>query len=315
MTPEFSPQIQFAGSLFNQFVRVATPFFFLAAGYFFALSVARGAEPIGLGVKLVWRLVMFFVFWSMLYILVPVEVFLQAPAAGYWSAVNITLHQALSMRSAFLFNGSSVHLWFLPAMSIAIAMLAVSCKLRLQYLLAGVAVALYIVGLLGGAYKATPIGFDLGIQTRNGPFFSTIFVVTGYLIARLEVRLAVRYCIGLITLGVVMRIVELMWVTGQYATPPSEIDFLLGTYPFGVGIFLLLMATTRLGEVGWMVKLSRYSAGVYCAHMLFVALFEPRAPYVTNTLWELLSPFVVLAATFAFVALLSKVKFLRPVVT
>ncbi|MDB6084653.1 MAG: hypothetical protein JWN43_2534, partial [Gammaproteobacteria bacterium] len=235
MAAAFSPRVRFFGELLNQFVRVATPFFFLAAGYFFAVSLERGALAIPLARKLIQRLMWFFVFWSVVYVLVPIDVLLQVPEAGYWSAVAVTLSRSMSLH--FFLNGSEVHLWFLPALSCALALLAVACRFRLERALMGVAASLFLIGLLAGAYKATPIGFNLGLNTRNGPFFSTVFVVSGFMIHRLGVMPTVRQAISLILLGIALRILELLWITGQYGTSPSRIDYLLGTYPFGVGIF------------------------------------------------------------------------------
>ena len=63
MAARFGPEVRFFGELLNQFVRVATPFFFLASGYFFAVSLSRGAGAVPLAGKLIRRLIVFFLFW------------------------------------------------------------------------------------------------------------------------------------------------------------------------------------------------------------------------------------------------------------
>src|SRR5882757_1655156 len=313
MVATFSPNVQFFVVLLNHFVRFATPFFFLAAGYFFAVSLERGAMAVPLARKLIKRLVLLFAFWSIVYVLVPIDILLDMPEAGYWSAVRVMMPRLISVR--FFLNGTSIHLWFLPALSCALALLAAACRFRLERGLIGLSAALFLIGLAAGAYKATPIGLDLGMNTRNGPFFSTIFVVSGFMIHRLRLIPTLREAISLIVLGAALRILELLWITGQYGTSPSRIDYLLGTYPFGVGIFLLLLTAKRLGEIKWMVGLSRYSAGVYCAHGLIVALLRARHPVVAYPLWEIARPFAVLALTLALVMSLAKVPVLRPVMT
>jgi surface polysaccharide O-acyltransferase-like enzyme len=313
MGAAFDPGTRFYGELLNQFVRVATPFFFLAAGYFFGASLARGASALPLAAKLVKRLMLFFLFWSAVYVMAPIELYMAAPEAGYWTAVHIMVSRVLSPH--FLLNGTKVHMWFLPALSISLALLAIACRFRLERWLMGLAIALYVVGLLAGAYKSTPLGFDLGMNTRNGPFFAAIFVVSGFMIYRRGLQVSLAWALGLIAGGVVLRIVELYWITGRYDTPPSGIDYLLGTYPFGVGIFFLMLSTKRLGEVGWMVRLSRYSAGVYCAHILIVELLKMKPPDPSDPLWEIARPFVALVLSFALVMSMSKVRVLRPVVS
>jgi surface polysaccharide O-acyltransferase-like enzyme len=313
MAATFDPNVRIYGEWLNQCVRVATPFFFLAAGYFFAVSLSRGATAGPLAARRIQRLILFFSFWSIVYILAPVEAYLQAPDAGYWSAVRVMISHSSSLH--FFLSGSKFHLWFLTALSCALVLLAAACRLRLERGLMGLAIVLFFLGLLGGAYKATLIGLDLGINTRNGPFFSTIFVVTGFLIHRLGLQVTWRQALSLIALGVALRILELLWITGRYHTSPSDIDYLLGTYPFGVGIFTLLLTAQRLGEINWLVGLSRYSAGAYCAHMLVVELLGVRASAPGDPLWEIARPFAAFALTFALVASLGKVPLLRPVVT
>ena len=309
----FDPQARFYGELLNQFVRVATPFFFLAAGYFFALSVSRGAAPLPLAIKLIKRLMGFFVFWSAVYIVVPVEYLLRAPGMDYPTAVRFMLSQSFSLH--VLLNGTKVHLWFLPALSCSLALLAGALRLGWRRALLPVAVALYVFGLIAGAYQNTPLGWDLPFNTRNGPFFGTLFVVSGYLMYSQGWEFTKRQALTLIAAGMGLRLLELWWISGRYGTAPSEIDYMLGTYPFGVGIFMLLLTTRRLGEINWMVRLSRYSGGVYCAHVLAVELLKDRPPVWDDPLWEVARPFVALALTFGLVIGLSKVRFLRPVVS
>ena len=118
---------------------------------------------------------------------------------------------------------------------------------------------------VGGAYKATPIGLDLNFNTRDGAFFSSIFVFTGYLIHR---------C-----------------------------------------IFLLLLSSKRLGEFTLLTGLSKYSGGVYCAHMLFVRLLTVRQLIVGSVLWEIGRPFLILVLTYVFVMSAAKIRILKPVLT
>lgn len=313
MDVAFDDDVRFIGELINQFVRIATPFFFMASGYFFAASMGRGAQCWPLANGLIKRLGLFFVFWSLVYIFIPMEHLLQTPAMSYPAAVHATLSRAFSLK--FLLNGGRVHLWFLPAMACALALLAMATRFRLERLLLAVAVLLYGIGLLGGAYKATPIGIDLGIGTRNGPFFSTLFVVSGYLLYRSTLELSVRLAVGLIGLGVALRIAEVAWIMANSPTSPGQIEYLLGTYPFGVGIFLLLLKTQGLGQLSWMVRLSRYSAGIYCAHMLFVDYFTLRPMALGDPLWEVVRPLVILGLSIALVVSMAKIPTLRPVVT
>jgi surface polysaccharide O-acyltransferase-like enzyme len=308
----FSPEQRMYGELFNQFVRVATPFFFLAAGYFFAVSVSRGAAPLPHAAKLIKRLAILFLFWALVYVFVPIELMLGPPAHGYWESVGIMWSRTASRH--FITNGNKVHLWFLPALACCLTLLAVACRLKWERALFVVAVGLYFFGLYVGAYQDTPIGWDISLNPRNGPFFGMLFVISGYMIQRLGWQFTQRQALGLIVLGIVLRVAELYWIT-DFGTRPSEIDFLLGTYPFGLGIFMLLALNPGLGKHRWIVRLSRYSPGVYCGHALVIDLLKDRPPLWADPLWEVARPFVGLALMFALVIGMSRFRVLRPVVT
>lgn len=313
MAPGFDPQVRFLGELLSQFVRVGTPFFFLTSGYFFSVSMSRGRPPLNVGVKLVRRLALFAIFWSCVYLLLPVGNLLKSPHPDYLTAV-LSLTKGY-MRPSVLVTGTAIHLWFLPAMACALILLAIAARFRLENYFAIPAGVLFLVGLAGGPYAATPMGIPLGMNTRNGPFFSSIFVFTGYLLHKHGVSLSLRAAYAFILTGIALRLAELYWLTTNYGVHPGKVDYLLGTYPFGVGIFVWVLNSPRLGEKQLLVRLSRYSPGVYCAHLLFVDLLTATPLFVGSPLWEVTRPLLILGLTFAWVILLAQVRVLRPVVT
>ena len=313
MGPGFGGDTRLCGELINQFVRIATPFFFMASGYFFAASLSRGAEALAHAQRLIARLTLFFLFWSLVYICIPLEFWLKAPSVTYTEAVRAALLRAASPK--FLLTGARVHLWFLPAMACALALLAAAVRVRRERALVVGALILYVVGLLAGAYKLTPIGFDLGFGTRNGPFLSTIFVASGFWLHRLRLELSTRQALTLIAVGTLMRCTEVYWITMHAPTQPSQMEYLMGTYPFAVGVFFLLLSSERLGKVRWMLWLSRYSPGIYCAHMMFVDYFNLRPLAVGNILWEIVRPVLILSLTVAVVLAMGKIPRLKAVVT
>jgi surface polysaccharide O-acyltransferase-like enzyme len=200
-------------------------------------------------------------------------------------------------------------------MACALILLTLACRFRMEKYFAALAAALFLVGLAGGAYAATPLGLHIGMNTRNGPFYSTVFVFTGYLVHKHGANLSLRTAYALILGGVMLRLAELYWLMTCYDAHANKIDYLLGTYPFGVGIFIWLLNSPRLGENRWLVHLSRYSAGVYCAHLLFVDLLSATPLFIGNPLWEVTRPFLILGLTFAWVIILARVRFLKPVLT
>ena len=307
----FPPGVRLCGEMLNQSARFAVPFFFLAAGYFFAVSVGNGAAPLPLALKLVRRLGGFFLFWSSVYVLLPIGQYAKDPELGYGHAVQVLAGRVVSLH--FLINGTEIHLWFLPALGCSLLLLGAACQLGLERALLLLGAAMYLFGLITGAYATTPLGWDLGLNPRNGPIYGTVFVVSGYLMQRWGVRTTVQRAVTLLATGAVLRLTELSWICGKYGRPPSQIDYVLGTYPFSIGIFMLLLSTTGLGDVRGMRRLSRYSAGVYCAHILMVNAVKVAVPVLGDPLWEIARPPVVFVLTFALVMGLARVRYLRPV--
>ncbi len=84
--------------------------------------------------------------------------------------------------------------WMLFSLLISTAFI----KLRQTKGLLVSAVLLYFAGVLLKAYSNTPLGFSVEFNTRNGPFFSTLHFVTGYLMSGIEVSrnglCGVLYC-------------------------------------------------------------------------------------------------------------------------
>ena len=170
----FPPGVRLCGEMLNQSARFAVPFFFLAAGYFFAVSVGNGAAPLPLALKLVRRLAGFFLFWSSVYVLLPIGQYAKAPELGYGHAVQVLAGRVVSLH--FLINGTEIHLWFLPALGCSLLLLGAACQLGLERALLLLGAAMYLFGLITGAYATTPLGWDLGLNPRNGPIYGTVFV-------------------------------------------------------------------------------------------------------------------------------------------
>ena len=110
----------------------------------------------------------------------------------------------LGIWSVLLFTGGTKHLWYMGATVIAILLVCLCCRLRInRKLVWAVAIFLYIVGLLGDSYygliaplKSSTIinyifkGYALFFNTtRNGVFMGFIFVLMGASFSRREMVL------------------------------------------------------------------------------------------------------------------------------
>ena len=93
-------------------------------------------------------------------------------------------------------------------------------------------------------------------------------------------------------------------------------DYLLGTVPYGAGVFLLAMAHPDFGKNTLFPKIGLLTLGIYVAH----PLMQPYVQYFFNdyfnpVLWQILFPPLLLIFTALFVYLLKKVPVVRNIVS
>ncbi len=173
--------------------RVAVPFFLMVSGYFIlppylsGHTCPREVSPGGVP--------------SMLSAFLKKTALLYAAASALYVPVGIYADNYgsfgfLPLLRTILFDGTFYHLWYLPASIIGMILVAV-CGRRLPFpAVFCVSAALYLFGLFGDSYfgviSATPFEkayeavFTVSSYTRNGLFFTPVFLCLGALCARLN---------------------------------------------------------------------------------------------------------------------------------
>lgn len=262
--------------------RVAVPFFFLTSGYFFARKT-RDGDPAAYFRSRARSLAELYAFG----IALALPVFL----AG--TAVEASLAGESALRSVrgrlveslspvdLLYYGTSVSeiLWFLPALVVALGLVAGFAAAGRTELALPTAVAVHAVGLAGPEYAGV---IALPVDVRDGLFFGFFFVSAGYAIAARGWRggtgrsgplLAATVASG--ALHVVERyamgyaVTDTSLAAGVYA--PS---FTVGTAAFAVALFLFLLSRPDLGASTRIPAYGRYAVGVYVAHPPVLAVLE-----------------------------------------
>ncbi len=310
-----------AGLFIFHAVHFAVPFFFLAAGYFLGKKVLAGERLGRILLVYIKRLMTIWLFWSLLYILIPHD-----PAAleavsnnGYLPSLA---HEISSLRYdplKLVFAGGEVHLWFLPALAMALCLAALFIKLNMKRAMIPVAVLIYCSGLLVGTYSGTPAGKALqwfpvmGSVSflNNGYFISMLFVALGFLFSERTTELTRRIAIGLIVVGLVTSFLEVFNVWRMYGAESSLGEYGIGTVPLSAGIFLYAL---HWPEKSWALKVSSYgkfSLGIYVVHFFFVPLFYFVDGAILYPYGDVLYPFAVFFLSLAIVLLLTGNKVLR----
>ena len=255
------------GYTFNQLTRFAVPFFFILSGYL--IQPKLSTSPFDTLKHYSSPLIKIWLVWSLLCLAMPfnwqrvaTDGYL-AERTGYWNWLTQNPLNALM-------EGGMVHLWFIPALVIAVGIIALLIHFNKSSLLIPVAVILYAYGVMGGSYQ-TLTEVWTPFFTRNGPFFSTLMVVIGFELRKRKVTLSSTKSLLLLLVGIVIHFSEAYWLT-TYHVPFNQHDFLTGTPFIGIGLFLLLLSRPNIGNHPLTFKLSRHVLSIYICHLLFVAV-------------------------------------------
>lgn len=256
------------GNIFNQLTRFAVPFFFILSGYFIQPKLTH--TPLKTIQSYCAPLFKIWIVWSALSLALPfhwrkvAENGYLAERTGYWNWLTQNPLNAL-------FEGGMVHLWFIPALIIAVSIIGLLVHFKKTTWLIPIAVILYVYGLAGGSYQ-TLTEVWTPFFTRNGPFFSTLMVVIGFELRRREITLSSTNALILLLVGFAIHFSEAYSLT-QFDVPFNLHDFLIGTPLMGIGVFFLLLSKPRLGHHPITFTLSKHVLGIYVCHLLFVVVF------------------------------------------
>ncbi|MGU5846813.1 acyltransferase [Aeromonas hydrophila] len=270
------------GGVINQICRFAVPLFFLCAGYFLQPALAAG-HPLTVALRYCCPLLGLWLAWSLLYVLIPFNP-LAAVSEGYLPAMASQWQMQLGDPLNAWWVGGMIHLWFLPALMLAVLILALCQRARLPRL-----------ALLGGSYGPPLLGGEWALLTRNGPFFSLLFVALG---AELRLRAwqpDARHCALLMVAGMGLYALEAAGLLHFAAVPLNRHDFLLGSLPWALGLFGLLLANPGWGRGSWLERQAPKVLGLYCLHMMLVVWLMIFGPQGKQVWWELLKVPALLA--------------------
>jgi len=171
--------------LVHIFARIAVPFFMMATGYFLLPKYFdQGYQSIEPIIRFIKKIALLYGGATLLYL--PVSIY-----AGYYAGGHII---RVFIRNLLL-DGTFYHLWYLPAVMLGVLAVYALSRRFSAYLTFGIAVLLYLAGLLGDSYfgmtASIPLlntayenAFNIFSFTRNGLFYAPIFLTMGALMAK-----------------------------------------------------------------------------------------------------------------------------------
>jgi serine/alanine racemase len=236
--------------------RVAVPYFFIAAAYFFFSGTI---EPdVGRLKKYVGRLLRLYLLWS--------AVYLPFTVAGWLADGVISFGEIARYGLKFFFLGSYVHLWFLIYLAYAVALVFFLWRtVRIKGTVI-IAMASYALGLLLTTYAAQPV-----MEAVPGVFFALPCVAAGLWIAR---RGLVSRKTALVGTSGFFLLYTAERIFGHFVLETQSTVLWLFLLPLCVFLFLLTLKI-KLPQARIFRALRHASVIIYASHYLFIRLFSP----------------------------------------
>ena len=175
--------------------RIAVPFFFTAAGFFFfrkvSLPLSSSKNNSHILFKYIIRLLKIYLVWTAIYYIYRIFIV---------KTESINKENITTYIKDFIFSGSNFHLWYLPAIISAVLITYFLLKFLSIKKVLIIAIAFYIIGLLGESYygfisKTKMLSdmfesfFSFFATMRDGLFFGFMFVAIGAYIGKYEMKI------------------------------------------------------------------------------------------------------------------------------
>lgn len=261
----------FSWTIMHGVLRLAVPFFFCAAGYFFYKSLKKSNNIKVTTQKYIKRLLIPFVFW--LTINLPVVV------VGYLNDGNSIIKILLKLMRDLVFYPWGA-MWFVSALIVAVLLIVPFYKKHKLKKAVVIGLVLYLVGLVFNTYyfvvHGTPLqGFvDAILQfagsMRNGVFEGMFFVSIGMYTTELQSERRINRTANMIVLFIsyILLLVEVILVKDLlHADDSSLFVAFIAVIPC-LFLFLSELPTLKIDTKPF----RNYSTGVYFSHRFFLAI-------------------------------------------
>jgi surface polysaccharide O-acyltransferase-like enzyme len=281
----------------NQFFRFSVPFFFLISGYFWGKKVTSNNSVSKTSFVMGKKIIALYFFWSLFYLL-PYNFTDEKLVNGYdpFYILNETISYFKEHSILLLYEGTKEHLWFLIAISSSLFICSILVHYKLLKTLGVISILLFVFALFTKPYSGTIFGIETWFNSRNGPFFSTIFFSTGYFLSLPHVnRAGLSKGVGIFCLGLLCHFTEIYYLHLYYDLEVKQ-DFVFGTYFMGLGAGYIALSNHRYLKIPILSKIGQMTLGIYALHMLYVDLFKP----VSIAEFPILSDFVYIVLVLVF---------------
>lgn len=261
--------------------RIAVPFFFVCAGYFFTMKLSSCDNSKVILKNYLKRLLVLYLCWSAIYFIYDIK-------NQFLYTDNILIVIIKYIRD-FVFLGSHFHLWYVPALMLGIILLymaLISEKIKLYF---SISVLLYFIGLIGDSYfgvikehtvlmEIFNLYFRLFVTTRNGIFFAFIFIMLGAMIFLEKRKISKKWSLTLSIITFILLVVEANVL--EMFSIPKDHNLYIMLVPFCYYFFKhLITSDIRINEE-LSYELRVYSMGIYFIHGIFLIFYSNLYAYL-----------------------------------
>ncbi|MDH6363357.1 hypothetical protein M2139_000223 [Enterococcus sp. PF1-24] len=268
-----NPQLHFF--LKNILGRIAVPFFIVNNAFFFR------SKPTERKTDWFIRICKTYLLWSVIYL----------PLGFQYLQQNFNLKPLLYLPALFvglLYTGIYYHLWYFPALLLAVVLVTKLVKkfgyfksfIFLSFLYSLGAVETYSAFFTNSDIQnILDFLFSIILTTRNGLFFSSIFVLIGFLIADYQDKFAenrTKLLSGVIILPVIILIESL----AIYHHQGMDKNFFFYLLPLMLVGFPLMITPSRKK---WFPSLRKYGQFIFFVHLIPIEIFNLIIANSSNT--------------------------------
>ncbi len=244
--------------------RWGVPFFFIAAGFLYALK----RENTSYFQKYIKKLIISYAIWCVIYMPHRILHILQNNIQFF------TFDYLKTLLNDVFYNGFYQHMWFVPALIFSVAIVELFARKQKTNLLLAICIPLYILGAIGGMWGKfliqTPFGILFGgsLGTRNGLFLGLPLTCIGFFMYKNRNKASKKVSIYALCIGAVLNIAEVY--IASYLGLVTEFSYGISTLlvPLGAMLICISLQCTSDRIKKFMRFSNKYCMGLFYLHPL-----------------------------------------------
>ena len=184
--------------------RIAVPIFLIITGFFI---IPKSLENKSTLIKYTKKILKIYLLCILIYL--PINIY-----SNYFKEISL-----ITILKDILINGTFYHLWYFPALILGLWITYIIVKKLSKKQTITILIILYLIGLLGDSYYGIinkievfnniyNILFNITSYTRNGLFYTPIFLYIGYYFNTHKLKISTKTNIILLIISLLLMLIE-----------------------------------------------------------------------------------------------------------